>query len=87
VREVERLAKLGPSAAPTIDPTRAVKPPHLRELETNLFHLFGTRVTVKEKSGKGSMTLHFDSKDHFQRVVAIMDRIVKQANASGPNAG
>lgn len=85
VREVERLAKLGPSSAPAIDPTRAVKPPHLRELETNLFHLFGTRVTVKEKSGKGSMTLHFDSKDHFQRVVAIMDRIVKQANASGPN--
>jgi len=84
VREVERLAKLGPIAAPAIDPTRAVKPPHLRELETNLFHLFGTRVTVKERGGKGSMTLHFESKDHFQRVVAIMDRIVKQANASGP---
>jgi len=26
--------------------------------------------------------LHFDSHDHFQRVVAIMDRIIKQANAS-----
>ena len=31
------------------------------------------------------VTLHFDSKDHFPRVVAIMDRIVKQANVSGPN--
>ncbi len=84
VREVERLSKAGPALSPISDPAREVKPPHLRELETNLFHLFGTRVTVKERSGKGSMTLHFESKDHFQRVVAIMDRIVKQANTSGP---
>lgn len=85
VREVERLAKGGPVTVTPIDAARSAKPPHLRELETNLFHLFGTRVTVKERGGKGSMTLHFESKDHFQRVVAIMDRIVKQANASGPN--
>ena len=57
------------------------KPPHVKELETNLFHLFGTRVSVKERRGAGSVTLHFDSHDHFQRIVAIMDRIVKQANA------
>jgi hypothetical protein len=63
---------------------KANKAPHIRELETNLFHLFGTRVSVKERGGKGSMTLHFDSKDHFQRVVAIMDRIVKQANSTTP---
>ena len=85
VRVVEQLAKGGPVTATPIDTARTAKPPHLRELETNLFHLFGTRVTVKERSGRGSMSLHFDSKDHFQRVVAIMDRIVKQANASGPN--
>ena len=87
VRAVEQLAKVGPVTATPIDTARSAKPPHLRELETNLFHLFGTRVTVKERSGRGSMTLHFDSKDHFQRVVAIMDRIVKQANASGPITG
>ena len=81
MRDVERLAKGGPVTATPIDTARSAKPPHLRELETNLFHLFGTRVTVKERGGKGSMTLHFESKDHFQRVVAIMDRIVKQANA------
>jgi ParB family chromosome partitioning protein len=77
VRAVERLAKAGP---PTISRTSG-KSAHVKELETNLFHLFGTRVVVKERSGKGSLTLHFDSHDHFQRVVAIMDRIVKQANA------
>jgi ParB family transcriptional regulator, chromosome partitioning protein len=79
VREVERLAKNGPAPAIPV-PEKAQKAPHIRELETNLFHLFGTRVSVKERGGKGSMTLYFDSKDHFQRVVAIMDRIVKQAN-------
>jgi ParB family chromosome partitioning protein len=77
VRAVERLAKAGP---PTTSRTSG-KSAHVKELETNLFHLFGTRVAVKERSGKGSLTLHFDSHDHFQRVVAIMDRIVKQANA------
>jgi ParB family chromosome partitioning protein len=86
VREVEQLAKTGPATVANGD-TRAIKAPHLRELETNLFHLFGTRVSVKERGGKGSMTLHFDSKDHFQRVVAIMDRIIKQANAGGSPPG
>jgi ParB family chromosome partitioning protein len=84
VRETERLAKEGaPVPGDGAVAAPGSKPPHLRELETNLFHLFGTRVSVKEKGGKGAMTLHFDSKDHFQRVVAIMDRIIKQANAGG----
>ena len=83
VRATERLAKEGAPAAADAPAAPGSKPPHLRELETNLFHLFGTRVSVKEKGGKGAMTLHFDSKDHFQRVVAIMDRIIKQANAGG----
>ncbi len=85
VRELERLIAAGPPATVPVS-AKAAKPPHLRELETNLYHLFGTRVKVKERGGKGAMTLYFDSKDHFQRVVAIMDRIVKQANAGGPNA-
>jgi ParB family transcriptional regulator, chromosome partitioning protein len=81
VREAERLAKAGPPLAKA--GARPAKPPHLHELETNLYHLFGTRVSVKERNGKGSMVLHFDSRDHFQRLVSIMDRFVKQANASG----
>ena len=80
VRDAERLAKNGPVSVPTGPGEGATKAPHIKELETNLYHLFGTRVTVKEKGGKGAMTLHFDSKEHFQRVVALMDRIIKQAN-------
>jgi ParB family chromosome partitioning protein len=79
VRALDDLVKGGPS--PAADRQPVVKPAHVKELESNLFHLFGTRVSVKERGGKGSVTLHFDSHDHFQRVVAIMDRIVKQANA------
>ena len=83
VRDAERLAKDGPVTAPAAPGEGVAKTPHIKELETNLYHLFGTRVTVKEKGGKGAMTLHFDSKEHFQRVVALMDRIIKQANHGG----
>ena len=77
VREVERLAKAGPgSAVPAAKP----KPPHIKDLEANLFRLFGPRVKVKEKNGKGSLTLSFSGKEHFQRVVTILDKVVKQSN-------
>lgn len=79
VREVERLAKLGPAGLQP--PTPTAKPPHLREIEGNLKLLFGTTVSVRERAnGTGTVTLHFHSKDHFSRVIAIMDRFVKQAN-------
>jgi ParB family chromosome partitioning protein len=78
VRETERLAKAGPPKAGTASGPSA-KPAHLRELETNLYHLFGARVEVQERGQKGRMTVHFDGKDQFQRVVAIMERFLKQA--------
>ncbi len=77
VREVERLAKAGPGS---VVPEAKPKPPHIKELEANLFRLFGTRVKVKEKNGKGSLTLSFTGKEHFQRVVTILDKVVKQSN-------
>ena len=83
VRETEALAKNGPvpSVGERIAAARAAKAPHLRELETNLFHLFGSRVAIREKAaGKGALTIHFDSREQFQRVVAIMDRFIKQSN-------
>jgi ParB family chromosome partitioning protein len=81
VRALEKLVKRGHQSGQGGAPR--TKTAQIKELETNLYHLFGTRVTVVDKGGKGSLTLHFDSRDHFQRVVAIMDRIIKQANASG----
>ena len=76
VRETERLAKEGPPVAPV---PAAAGPSHIRELEQNLYHLLGTKVKVKEKGQKGTLTLYFDNRDQFQRVVAVMGRFVKQA--------
>ena len=77
VRELERLAKAGPGTAV---PEPKPKPPHIKELEANLFRLLGTRVKVKEKNGKGSLTLSFSGKEHFQQVVTLLDKVVKQSS-------
>ena len=76
VREVERLVK-APEPA-TAGP--AAKPPHLKELEENLQHLFGSKVGIREKNGKGAITVHFESKDHYLRVVTLLERFIRQAN-------
>lgn len=84
VRAIERLAKLDPVTAA---PVR--RDPNLIELEDNLRHLFGSRVRIVEKAGKGSITVDFTSKDHYQRVVTLLERFIRQANldkvgSSGP---
>lgn len=76
VREVERLVK---QPAPGTAPAPG-KPPHVRELETNLQHLFGSTVSIRERGGKGAITVHFDSKDHYLRVVTLLERFIRQAN-------
>jgi ParB family chromosome partitioning protein len=74
VREVERLVQQPSAASP------AAKPPHLKELEENLQHLFGSKVGIREKNGKGAITVHFESKDHYLRVVTLLERFIRQAN-------
>lgn len=76
VRDAERLAKRGPGTAP---PSGPGKPPHIKELEANLLRLFGTKVKIKEKNGKGSLSIQFVGKEQFQRVVTILDKTFKQA--------
>lgn len=76
VREVERLVKAPEPAAAG----PAAKPPHIKELEDNLQHLFGSKVGIREKGGKGAITVHFESKDHYLRVVTLLERFIRQAN-------
>jgi ParB family transcriptional regulator, chromosome partitioning protein len=85
VRETERLAKAGPPAiAPTPVTGTSETPPHIKELEHNLKLLFGTTVKVKEKAGgKGTMTVHFHSRDHFQRMISLMAKIMDQEPRAG----
>ncbi len=58
------------------------KPPHLRELETNLYRLFGAPVTVRERAGKGSLTISFNSKAGFQRIVEVLRQTIETAKRS-----
>jgi ParB family chromosome partitioning protein len=86
VRETERLAKEGPTTPviPGAAVTRGELPPHIRELEHNLKLLLGTTVKVKEKTGgKGTMTVHFHSRDHFQRMISLMAKIMDQGPRNG----
>jgi len=86
VRELERLVKAGPVGA-TVAPTPVAAPgldidaSRRRELEENLYRLLGTRVEIKERGKKGTLTLHFAGQDQFQRLVSILERLVKQSNA------
>ncbi len=83
VREVERLAK-AKAAAPVATPsTSHASPPHIRELEENLRLLFGTKVRLVEKAnGKGTMTVHFSSRDQFQRLIAVMAKVMEPSRKS-----
>jgi ParB family chromosome partitioning protein len=77
VRALERLVAEGGAAPVRTAPARS---PQVTELEQNLYHLFNAKVRIREKNGKGSLTVHFDSKDHYLRVVAILERFLRQAN-------
>ena len=55
------------------------KPSHIKELEGNLYRLFGAPVSIKERGGKGSLTVHFESKGDFKRVVDTLDKVLKES--------
>jgi ParB family chromosome partitioning protein len=62
------------------------QPTHIRELEANLFRLFGAPVKVRESGGKGTITVSFSSKAGFQRVVEILDKTCKDAARTDPKS-
>ncbi|MCX8039822.1 MAG: ParB/RepB/Spo0J family partition protein [Planctomycetota bacterium] len=75
VRLVERLVKRPEAAG-----QNQTKSPNIKELEENLRVLFGSRVSIREQNGKGSITVRFTSKEHYLRVVAVLERVIRQAN-------
>ncbi|MDW8372847.1 MAG: ParB/RepB/Spo0J family partition protein [Planctomycetota bacterium] len=75
VRLVERLVKRPEAAG-----QKPTKSPNIKELEENLRVLFGSRVSIREQNGKGSITVRFTSKEHYLRVVAVLERVIRQAN-------
>lgn len=80
VREIERLVKQqGEAPASSTGSSRTAKPAHIRELEGNLRRLFGAGVQIRERDGRGALTIQFESKGAFKQIVDILDAAFKQA--------
>jgi len=77
VRDTERLAKGGPPASAPAP----LRDPQLRELETNLFHLLGAPVAIRQNGaqGAGSLAVRFTSREQFQRVIGVLERVLREA--------
>lgn len=85
VRECERQCRL--YGRHPRGPAKAVSS-NIRELEANLFRLLGTPVKVKERGGgKGTISVSFNNKQQFQRVVEVFDKVCKDAARNEPAAG
>lgn len=77
VRELERRCNEGR----TPKPVRAgsSKSAAVREQEQNLQLLFNARVSIRERGpDRGELTVHFDSKDQYHRIVTILGQIMKR---------
>ena len=83
VRALERLVQdAGPVAPARSAPAPA--DPRVRELEQNLALLLKTRVSIRSRGNdRGELTIHFDGKEQFNSVVAIMGQILKKAGLGG----
>ena len=86
VRETERLVRSGQDAHADgqAKPTRNEKPAHIRELEGNLYRLFGAPVHIRERAGKGTLTISFATKGAFKHIVDILDAAFRQSREEPP---
>ncbi|GMR05230.1 MAG: ParB/RepB/Spo0J family partition protein [Thermodesulfobacteriota bacterium] len=68
VREAEALAKKGPASARK----KAAPAPEYPEVERELREIFGTRVSLKDRRGKGKVEISFFSADERERVIDLL---------------
>ncbi len=73
VRETERMVKGYASETGRMRRTSGTSP--LSSLETELKGLFGTKVSVKDKNGKGKIEVEFYSRDELDRLLEIFRSI------------
>jgi ParB family chromosome partitioning protein len=69
VRTTEEIA--GSYGKKTVKKTKAPssRPPHIRSFEDRLRRMLGTKVTIKEASGRGKIIIEFYSNDDFDRIL------------------
>lgn len=69
VREVEGIVSLGKNQAkPKKSASAKASTPHLEDLEDRFRRFFGTKVTIKERKGKGKIMIAFHSNEEFGRI-------------------
>ncbi|TLD41374.1 MAG: Chromosome (plasmid) partitioning protein ParB [Candidatus Jettenia ecosi] len=69
VRAVEEIASMGKGlGADKSTPPKEKSPPHIEDLEDQFRRFFGTKVTIKERNGKGKIMIAFHTNDEFIRI-------------------
>lgn len=69
VRTVEEIASMGKK--PRVGKSTSMKEkstPHIEDLEDRFRRFFGTKVTIKERNGKGKIMIAFHTNDEFLRI-------------------
>lgn len=51
-----------------------VEDPHIREFEDQLMNLFGTKVRVKDKKGKGKIEIDYYDLDDLDRIMELLEK-------------
>ena len=72
VRELEEILNGGKGAKPSPKLKKKDVNPHIKSVESNLHHHFGTKVSVKDTDGKGQIVIDYLSTDDLNRVLDIM---------------
>lgn len=69
VREVEGIVSLGKNQAkPKKSASAKASTPHLEDLEDRFRKFFGTKVSIRERKGRGRIMISFHSNEEFGRI-------------------
>lgn len=69
VREVEEIASMEKrQAKPKKLASAKASTPHIEDLEDRFRRFFGTKVTIREKKGRGRIMITFHSSEEFSRI-------------------
>src|SRR3989338_5514296 len=75
VRETEEIAKYYTKGDKKSSSSSQKKNAHIKSLEDELRNIFGTRVLVKDKKGKGRVEVEFYSYEELERILEMLRNI------------
>lgn len=75
VRETEEIAKYYAKGDKKSSSSSQKKTAHVKSLEDELRNIFGTKVLVKDKKGKGRVEVEFYSYEELERILEMMRNI------------